>query len=97
MKWAKKKYESQAHIKNNIHFEIKNNSYETTLGFAINFPNKNELEIYELKKTSDCPFTTKLINKVNLFDSTHMLINLIQPKRGLDPNQYLNIYCGKLK
>ncbi|WP_284928312.1 hypothetical protein [Candidatus Phytoplasma sp. AldY-WA1] len=92
---GEKKYESQAHIKNNIHFEIKNNSYETTLGFAINFPNKNELEIYELKKTSECPFMTKLINKVNLFDSTHMLINLIQPKRGLDPNKYLNIYCGK--
>ncbi|WP_017193365.1 hypothetical protein [Vaccinium witches'-broom phytoplasma] len=50
-----------------------------------------------MKKTSDCPFTTKLINKVNLFDSTHMLINLIQPKRGLVPNKYLNIYCGKLK
>ncbi|WP_201736604.1 hypothetical protein [Candidatus Phytoplasma ziziphi] len=43
----------------------------------------------------------RVFSKVNFTNSTHMLINLIQPKHGLEmePQKNLTVYCGcgKLK
>ncbi|XBQ84167.1 hypothetical protein PSOL_07020 [Candidatus Phytoplasma solani] len=96
---AEKKYESFASKKENILFDIKNNSYEKTLGFVLRFPSKNELKLYELKKDSNNNSVYRLIKRVNFSDSSHMLINLIQPKHGLEmePQKNLTVYCGKLK
>ncbi|CAP18613.1 conserved hypothetical protein [Candidatus Phytoplasma mali] len=96
---AEKKYESFASKKENILFDIKNNSYEKTLGFVLRFPSKNELKLYELKKDSNNNSVYRLIKRVNFSDSSHMLINLIQLKHGLEmePQKNLTVYCGKLK
>ncbi|MDV3167239.1 MAG: hypothetical protein Q8784_02360 [Vigna little leaf phytoplasma] len=93
---AEKKYESTSYIKHNIYFDVENNNFVKTLGFVINFPSNDELELYKL--TKDNNYTSQLVQKINFSDSTHMLINLVQPKHGIvmEPTN-LNIYCGKLK
>ncbi|WP_227807101.1 hypothetical protein [Mulberry dwarf phytoplasma] len=96
---AEKKYESFAYKKESINFNIKNDSYEKTIGFALNFPSRNELEVYELKQNYHNYLFYRLVKRVNFADSTHMLINLIQPKHdiGIQPLTNVTVYCGKLK
>ncbi|WP_349401830.1 putative secreted protein [Candidatus Phytoplasma solani] len=85
--------ESENNLKKRIKFDVQNNSYEKTNGFVIHFVSENELEIYELKQKYNDERNYRLVERINISNSDHMLINVLKTKN----NQELNIYSGKLK
>ncbi|MBP5836061.1 hypothetical protein [Candidatus Phytoplasma meliae] len=94
---AEKKIASEHYITNIISFSIKNNSYEKTIGFDIDFPSENEIAVYEIRKNNYVKQTSALVKKTNIYDSTHMLIDILTQKNSSDTSKFISVYNGKLK
>ncbi|MDO8060281.1 hypothetical protein [Candidatus Phytoplasma citri] len=95
----KQNHDATCNIDQNIRLYIKNNNLEKTLGFALHY-NKvdNRVEIFSLEQNQlSSQLFSRLIQKINISDSTHMLVSLLQPKNLGTPDMNLNIYGGKLK
>ncbi|MDV3182327.1 MAG: hypothetical protein Q8869_00415, partial [Candidatus Phytoplasma australasiaticum] len=95
----KQNQDSTKNIQKNIRLYLKNYNFEKTLGFAFDYNNlTNQLEIFSLEqKGLSTGLYANFIDKINILDSTHMLISFLQPKTKGKPNMNLNIYGSKVK
>ncbi|WP_373402699.1 hypothetical protein [Candidatus Phytoplasma solani] len=87
------KTEAESDIKKRCTFNITNNEFEKTIGFAIHFITEDNISIYEIRQDKNQEKKSYLINTFNLQDCTHMLVNLIQVKQNGEPRN-VNVYCG---
>ncbi|MCG3566863.1 MAG: hypothetical protein Q8747_01805 [Candidatus Phytoplasma australasiaticum] len=95
----KQNQDSTKNIQKNIRLYLKNYNFEKTLGFAFDYNNlTNQLEVFSLEqKGLSTGLYANFIDKINILDSTHMLISFLQPKIKGKPNMNLNIYGSKVK
>ncbi|WP_341266779.1 hypothetical protein [Candidatus Phytoplasma fraxini] len=87
-----KKLDSTKNIVKVISFDPKYINNEKILGFVINFPNQNKVDVFGITPNKQ----TILIDSTSLDESTHLLVDLIVSKDGLDPSIIPNLYAGKL-
>ncbi|MDV3163496.1 MAG: hypothetical protein Q8844_01985 [Pigeon pea little leaf phytoplasma] len=87
------------YIHQNIRLYIENNNLKKTLGFAFHYNNlENQLEFFVIEQnTLSSRLYSRFIEKIKIFNSSHMLISLLQSKNLGMPNMNLNIYGGKVK
>ncbi|MDV3157330.1 MAG: hypothetical protein Q8889_02510 [Candidatus Phytoplasma australasiaticum] len=95
----KQNQDSTKNIQQNIRLYLRDYNFEKTLGFAFNYNNlTNQLEFFSLEqKRLSSELYANFIDKINISDSTHMLISFLQPKIKGKPNMNLNIYGSKVK
>ncbi|WP_323847569.1 MAG: hypothetical protein Q2306_01625 [Phytoplasma sp.] len=94
---AEQKIESEIYIVKKMSFDVKNNSYEKTIGFCIDFPSEEETAVYEIKNNDNGQEYSLLIQKENIVESSHMLIDILTKKKSNGNPEFISIYNGKMK